>query len=98
MVRKVRCEFCPQLIVEEEFRRLEQPVEDDVQRALERELLDAVLECIFTCVQEGELTITVNGKDLLTLCPDPLTHLPAWTRHYRRTSLDFLEEGKWKKE
>lgn len=36
----MRREFCQQLIVEEEFRRLEQPVEDDVQRALERELLE----------------------------------------------------------
>ena len=32
-------EFCQQLIVEEEFRRLEQPVEGDVRRALERELI-----------------------------------------------------------
>lgn len=36
----MHCELCQQLIVEEEFRRLEQPVEDDVQRALERELLE----------------------------------------------------------
>lgn len=36
----MRHEFCQQLIVEEEFRRLEQPVEDDVQRALEWELLE----------------------------------------------------------
>lgn len=40
MVRKVCRELCQQLIVEEEFRRLEQPVEDDVQQALERELLE----------------------------------------------------------
>ncbi len=89
------------MVTQAEFCRLTEDYTDQERLALltlERELLDAVLECIFTCVQEGELTITVNGKDLLTLCPDPLTHLPAWTRHYRRTSLDFLEEGKWKKE
>lgn len=36
----MRGEFCQQLLVEEEFHRLEQPVEDDIQRALERELLE----------------------------------------------------------
>lgn len=32
-------EFCQQLIVEHEFRRLEQPVEDDAQQALEQDLI-----------------------------------------------------------
>lgn len=87
MVRKVRREFCQQLIVEEEFRRLEQPVEDDVQRALERELLEN------RCQNEINLWghIILEGFLRYQLC---LKHeLPVRTRqipvHNRREALTW---------
>lgn len=87
MVRKVCREFCRQLIVEDEFRRLEQPVADDVQRALERELLEN------RCQNEINLwgRIILEGFLHYQLC---LKHdLPVCTRqipvHNRREALTW---------
>ena len=83
----VRREFCQQLIVEEEFRRLEQPVEDDAQRTLERELLEN------RCQSEINLwgRIILEGFLRYQLC---LKHeLPVRTRqipvHNRREALTW---------
>lgn len=61
-----------------------------------RKALRAVLERLFTCIQEGKLTVWVGGGDLLERCPAPLEQLPGWLAYYRRPSLDFLDTGFWK--
>lgn len=86
------------MVTQGEFSKLTEDYTDEERFALlsvYREMLDGVLECLFTCIQTRELTVRIKGKDLLDLCPDPLSALPGWRRHYCRKELDFLDGEKW---
>ncbi len=61
-----------------------------------REMMDGVTERIFDCLERKVFSVRIKGKDFISLCGNPMTHLEGWINQYEREELSFLEEGCWR--